>query len=64
MVDGVVEAPNGAHPTSCDPDYDRDEDFQKVYAASAKSPEALDGVPRRVARPRPRGDYQAKVAAR
>jgi glutaconate CoA-transferase subunit A len=39
-VDGVIEAPNGAHFTSCDPDYPRDEAFQKQYAASAKSPEA------------------------
>jgi glutaconate CoA-transferase subunit A len=39
-VDGVIEAPNGAHFTSCDPDYGRDEAFQKQYAASAKSPEA------------------------
>ena len=39
-VDGVIEAPNGAHFTSCDPDYQRDEAFQKAYAASAKSPEA------------------------
>jgi glutaconate CoA-transferase subunit A len=40
QVDGVVEAPGGAHFTSCVPDYDRDEAFQKSYAASAKSPEA------------------------
>ena len=40
LVDGVIEAPNGAHFTSCDPDYPRDEAFQKQYAASAKSPEA------------------------
>jgi glutaconate CoA-transferase subunit A len=39
-VDGVIEAPNGAHFTSCDPDYPRDEAFQKQYAASAKTPEA------------------------
>jgi len=39
-VDGVIEAPNGAHFTSCVPDYERDEAFQKDYAASAKSPEA------------------------
>jgi glutaconate CoA-transferase subunit A len=36
----VIEAPNGAHFTSCDPDYPRDEAFQKQYAASARSPEA------------------------
>ena len=32
MVHGVVEAPNGAHFTSCVPDYDRDESFQREYA--------------------------------
>ena len=40
MTDGVVEAPFGAHFTECVPDYPRDEDFQKSYAASAKTPEA------------------------
>ncbi len=40
MTDGVVEAPNGAHFTSCAPDYERDETFQKTYAATAKSPDA------------------------
>src|SRR5438445_7540443 len=40
MVDGVVEAPNGAHFTSCTPDYERDEAFQREYAKSAASPEA------------------------
>jgi len=32
MVDGVVETPNGAHFTSCVPDYGRDEPFQRLYA--------------------------------
>src|SRR5436190_476467 len=41
-TDGVVETPNGAHFTSCVPDYERDEVFQRDYAASAKSPEAWD----------------------
>ncbi len=40
MVDAVVEAPLGAHFTSCDPDYGRDEAFQREYAASAASVEA------------------------
>ena len=40
MIDGVVEAPRGAHFTSCVPDYERDEAFQRRYAASAASPEA------------------------
>ncbi|MER5514868.1 CoA-transferase [Streptomyces sp. NPDC002763] len=31
-VTGVVEAPGGAHFTSCAPDYGRDEDFQRLYA--------------------------------
>ena len=39
-VDGVVEAPGGAHFTSCAPDYGRDEAFQREYAATAKDPDA------------------------
>lgn len=35
MVDGVIEAPNGAHFTNCQPDYERDEAFQKHYATAA-----------------------------
>ncbi|MEV7029828.1 CoA-transferase [Streptomyces sp. NPDC093272] len=31
-VTGVVEAPGGAHFTSCAPDHGRDEDFQRLYA--------------------------------
>lgn len=33
-VTGVVEAPNGAHFTSCAPDYGRDEAFQETYATT------------------------------
>lgn len=33
-VTGVVEAPSGAHFTSCAPDYERDEDFQRYYAST------------------------------
>lgn len=40
MTDGVVEAPGGAHFTSCSPDYERDEQFQQRYAASATGAEA------------------------
>ena len=40
MVDGVVEAPRGAHFTSCVPDYDRDEAFQREYVAAAKDEHA------------------------
>ncbi len=35
MVDGVVEAPGGAHFTLCAPDYGRDEAFQREYVATA-----------------------------
>jgi len=42
MVDGVVETPNGAHFTSCVPDYSRDEPFQRAYAEAAKSVEAWE----------------------
>ena len=38
-VTGVVETPNGAHFTSCVPDYDRDEAFQKLYATDARGRE-------------------------
>jgi glutaconate CoA-transferase subunit A len=38
LVTGVVEAPNGAHFTSCVPDYDRDEAFQRAYADAAGDP--------------------------
>lgn len=40
LVTGVVETPNGAHFTTCTPDYERDERFQRHYAASAADPEA------------------------
>ncbi|MET8781060.1 CoA-transferase [Streptomyces sp. NPDC004589] len=33
-VTGVVEAPNGAHFTSCAPDHDRDEALQRHYATT------------------------------
>lgn len=39
MVHGVIETPNGAHFTSCVPDYDRDEAFQRDYVNAAKDPE-------------------------
>ncbi len=63
MVDGVVERPGGAHFTDCRPDYERDEAFQKEYAAAAASAEAwasfrTDWVDLT------EDDYQARVAAR
>jgi len=38
----VIERPHAAHFTECPPDYGRDEQFQKEYAATAKSDEAWD----------------------
>ena len=37
MVAGVAETPNGAHFTSCVPDYGRDEAFQAEYVKAAAS---------------------------
>ncbi|MFF9542499.1 CoA transferase subunit A [Streptomyces albidoflavus] len=42
FVDGVIETPRGAHFTSCEPDYPRDEAFQRHYAAAAKDPAEWD----------------------
>ena len=39
-VSGVVDAPMGAHFTECPPDYERDEAFQREYAATARDEEA------------------------
>jgi glutaconate CoA-transferase subunit A len=64
MVDGVVEAPNGAHFTSCSPDYERDEAFQKEYATAAKEPEAWAAFRARYLDVADEATYQAAVAAR
>ena len=40
MVDGVIEAPGGAHFTECPPDYGRDEAFQRRYAGTARDEDA------------------------
>jgi glutaconate CoA-transferase subunit A len=39
-VRGVVEAHNGAHFTSCEPDYGRDEAFQREYVRAAADAES------------------------
>jgi glutaconate CoA-transferase subunit A len=62
-TDGVAETPNGAHFTSCVPDYERDEEFQKEYAGSAASPEAWQQW-RTAWIDITEADYQAKLAAR
>ena len=60
MVHGVTETPNGAHFTSCVPDYGRDEAFQKRYAAGRGRPGGVAPVHADVPRKRrgrlPEGD--------
>ena len=62
LVDGVIEAPRGAHFTSCAPDYPRDEVFLAEYAASAASEEAWRAFRERYL-DRSEADYQTLVAA-
>ena len=50
QVDGVVEAPGGAGFTSCQPDYERDEEAQKAYAVDLPGPRGLDRLARRLER--------------
>jgi glutaconate CoA-transferase subunit A len=61
MVDGVVETPNGAHFTNCVPDYERDEAFQRAYAAAAADDEAWAEFEQRFLSGDEAG-YQAAVA--
>ena len=62
MVTGVVEAPGGAHFTSCVPDYDRDEAFQREYAATATDDAAWDAFRQRYLDVE-EAEYQAAVKA-
>ncbi len=57
---GVVEAPGGAHFTSCVPDYDRDERFQRAYAEAAAGPAAWTEFQHRFLRG-DEGTYRAAV---
>ena len=60
LVTGVVEAPGGAHFTSCVPDYGRDEAFQTEYAKAASEPEAWAAFVHRYLDVS-EADYQASV---
>src|SRR4051794_21598296 len=62
MVDGVVETPNGAHFTTCTPDYERDETFQRRCASAAADDEAWTAFERRFPAVDEK-DYQAAVRA-
>jgi glutaconate CoA-transferase subunit A len=64
MVAGVVEAPHGAHFTSCVPDYDRDEAFQKEYVEAAKDPAAWAAFSASYLEVADEAAYQAAVARR
>ena len=64
LVDGVIEAPGGAHFTECPPDYGRDEAFQREYAATAKDPEAWRAFKTRYLDAENEADYQKAVADR
>ncbi|WP_037641330.1 CoA transferase subunit A [Streptomyces exfoliatus] len=62
FVTGVVETPNGAHFTTCAPDYGRDETFQRAYVTAARDPEAWRAFTERFLSG-DEGAYQAAVAA-
>jgi glutaconate CoA-transferase, subunit A len=42
LADAVVETPGGAHFTSCAPDYERDEEFQRAYVKAAGASDSWD----------------------
>ncbi|HEY2478607.1 MAG TPA: CoA-transferase [Solirubrobacterales bacterium] len=60
-VAGVVPAPHGAHFTSCEPDYGRDEAFQRAYVEAAGDPDSWAAFSRRFLEVDEAG-YQAAVA--
>lgn len=64
FVDGVVEAPNGAHPTECAPDYGRDVAFQRSYLGTAKDTELWDTFRQDWLSFPSEAEYQAALAAR
>jgi glutaconate CoA-transferase subunit A len=64
MVDGVVEAPGGAHFTECPPDYPRDEAFQREYAQTAKASEAWEAFRTRYLELASEAEYQEAVKTR
>ena len=60
---GVVEAPGGAHFTSCEPDYGRDEVFQREYVGAAADPQAWAAFEQRYLDV-DEDEYQREVRAR
>ena len=64
LIDGVIEAPNGAHFTECPPDYGRDEAFQREYAGTAKDPDAWEAFRARYLDLESEAEYQEAVSQR
>lgn len=64
MIDGVIEAPRGAHFTECPPDYGRDEVFQKEYAATAKDADAWQDFYTKYLDLESEAEYQQAVRSR
>jgi len=63
-VTGVVEAPRGAHFTECPPDYDRDEGFQREYAATAKDADLWSAFCERYVMAESHAEYLQAIDAR
>ena len=64
MVDAVCEAPRGAYPTSCFPDYGHDDRFFEDYLAACGSPaDFADFFERRVAGPETWAEFLAANGA-
>jgi glutaconate CoA-transferase subunit A len=64
MVDGVIEAPLGAHFTECLPDYPRDEGFQREYAMTAKAPDLFEKFVERYVRLPDNEAYRKAISSR
>lgn len=64
MIDGVIEAPNGAHFTECPPDYGRDEAFQREYAQTAKDDDAWESFKSKYLSTESEEEYQEAVKSR
>jgi glutaconate CoA-transferase subunit A len=63
LTDGVAATPGGAHFTANPPDYGRDEDFQKEYAAAASDSAEWEAFAKRYVLV-PEDEYQARIEER
>lgn len=64
FVTGVIESPNGAHPTSCEPDHGRDEQFQSTYLSTAKDSDRWEAFRAEWLSHPSEAAYQAALASR